>query len=41
MSKDDLDGDGPEQRRHFQPSVFAEKHGLTLVGVNWMTCSAD
>ena len=41
MSKDDLDGDEPEQRRHFKPSVFAEKHGLTLVGVNWMRCSAD
>lgn len=41
MSKDDLGGDEAEQRLHFQPSVFAEKHGLTLVGVNWMTCTAD
>ncbi|KAB5530279.1 phosphatidylethanolamine-binding protein [Coniochaeta sp. 2T2.1] len=41
LSKNDLDGDELEQRRQFKPSVFAEKHGLTLVGVNWMTCSAD
>jgi hypothetical protein len=41
MSKDDLDGDEPDQRRYFKPSAFAEKHGLVLVGVNWMTCGAD
>ncbi|KAH8910372.1 PEBP-like protein [Coniochaeta sp. PMI_546] len=41
MSKNDVDGDEPHQRRHFKPSVFAEKHGLALVGVNWMTCHAD
>ncbi|OIW35686.1 PEBP-like protein [Coniochaeta ligniaria NRRL 30616] len=41
MSKDDLDGDEPDQRRNFKPSVFAEQHGLVLVGVNWMRCSAD
>lgn len=41
MNKNDLGGDEAEQRLHFQPSVFAEKHGLTLVGLNWMTCNAD
>lgn len=41
MSKNDLGGDEPDQRRHFKPSVFAERHSLVLVGVNWMRCFAD
>jgi hypothetical protein len=41
MSKDDLGGDELGQRRGFKPEVFAEKHGLVLVGLKWMTCGAD
>lgn len=41
MTKDDGGGDEFEERRAFKPADFAQKHGLELVAVNWMTCAPD
>ncbi|KAI1414858.1 PEBP-like protein [Hypoxylon sp. FL1857] len=41
LSKADVGGEEFVQRRSFQPPEFAEKHGLRLVAVNWMTCAGD
>ncbi|OTA68600.1 PEBP-like protein [Hypoxylon sp. EC38] len=41
LSKEDVGGEEFVQRRSFKPGEFAEKHGLRLVGVNWMTCAGD
>ncbi|KAI0014998.1 phosphatidylethanolamine-binding protein [Xylariomycetidae sp. FL0641] len=40
-TKEDLGGDEFVQRRSFKPQEFAERKGLVLVGVNWMTCAGD
>ncbi|KAH8597418.1 phosphatidylethanolamine-binding protein [Bisporella sp. PMI_857] len=41
LAKEDLGGEEFVQRRSFKPTEFAEKHGLRLAGVNWMTCAGD
>ncbi|KAI0853324.1 PEBP-like protein [Daldinia vernicosa] len=41
LAKEDVGGEEFVQRRSFKPAEFAEKHGLSLVGVNWMTCAGD
>ncbi|KAI8961955.1 PEBP-like protein [Daldinia sp. FL1419] len=41
LVKEDVGGDEFVQRRSFKPAEFAEKHGLRLVGINWMTCAGD
>ncbi|CAJ2509718.1 Uu.00g056180.m01.CDS01 [Anthostomella pinea] len=41
LTKEDVGGDEFVQRRSFKPAEFAEKHGLRLVGLNWMTCAGD
>lgn len=41
LKKDDVGGEEFVQRRSWKPAEFAEKHGLKLVGVNWMTCAGD
>ncbi|OTB17231.1 hypothetical protein K445DRAFT_348696 [Daldinia sp. EC12] len=41
LAKEDVGGEEFVQRRSFKPAEFAEKHGLKLVGVNWMTCAGD
>ncbi|KAI0106628.1 PEBP-like protein [Daldinia grandis] len=41
LAKGDVGGEEFVQRRSFKPAGFAEKHGLSLVGVNWMTCAGD
>ncbi|KAI0402718.1 phosphatidylethanolamine-binding protein [Xylaria palmicola] len=41
ISKEDVGGEEFTQRRSFKPAEFAERHGLRLVGVNWMYCAAD
>ncbi|KAI5926509.1 phosphatidylethanolamine-binding protein [Camillea tinctor] len=41
LSKEDVGGEEFVQRRSFKPAEFAQKHGLQLVGVNWMTCAGD
>ncbi|KAI1108948.1 phosphatidylethanolamine-binding protein [Nemania sp. NC0429] len=41
LSKDDVGGEEFVQRRSFKPAEFAERHGLRLVGVNWMLCAGD
>ncbi|KAI1464255.1 PEBP-like protein [Daldinia caldariorum] len=41
LAKEDVGGEEFVQRRFFKPAEFAEKHGLKLVGVNWMTCAGD
>ncbi|KAI0383518.1 PEBP-like protein [Hypomontagnella monticulosa] len=41
LTKEDVGGEEFVQRRSFRPAEFAEKHGLRLVGVNWMTCAGD
>ncbi|RYP75482.1 hypothetical protein DL771_002367 [Monosporascus sp. 5C6A] len=41
LTKEDVGGEEFVQRRSFKPAEFAEKHGLTLVSVNWMTCAGD
>lgn len=41
LSKEDVGGEEFVQRRSFKPAEFAEKHGLRLVGVDWMTCAGD
>ncbi|XXH03045.1 hypothetical protein Hte_009435 [Hypoxylon texense] len=41
LAKEDVGGEEFVQRRSFRPAEFAAKHGLRLVGVNWMTCAGD
>ncbi|KAK8050281.1 hypothetical protein PG994_012011 [Apiospora phragmitis] len=41
LSKADVGGDEFVQRRSFDAATFATRHGLTLVGMNWMTCAGD
>ncbi|KAI1761779.1 phosphatidylethanolamine-binding protein [Hypoxylon sp. FL1150] len=41
LGKSDVGGEELVDRRSFKPTEFAEKHGLQLVGVNWMTCAGD
>ncbi|KAI1085032.1 phosphatidylethanolamine-binding protein [Whalleya microplaca] len=41
LRKEDVGGEEFVQRRSFRPAEFAQKHGLRLVGVNWMTCAGD
>ncbi|KAI1354605.1 phosphatidylethanolamine-binding protein [Xylaria sp. FL0043] len=41
LSKEDVGGEEFVQRRSFKPAEFAERHGLRLVGVNWMYCAGD
>lgn len=41
LEKADVGGEEFVDRRSFQPVAFAEKHGLTLAGVDWMTCAGD
>ncbi|KAI0458311.1 phosphatidylethanolamine-binding protein [Xylaria acuta] len=41
LSKGDVGGEEFVQRRSFKPAEFAERHGLRLVGVNWMYCAGD
>ncbi|ROV87734.1 hypothetical protein VMCG_10576 [Cytospora schulzeri] len=41
LRTDDLGGEEFVQRRSFKPAEFAQKHDLTLVGINWMRCAAD
>ncbi|KAI8625314.1 phosphatidylethanolamine-binding protein [Xylariaceae sp. FL1651] len=41
LSKEDVGGEEFVQRRSFQPVEYAERHGLRLVGVNWMYCAGD
>ncbi|KAK6842777.1 phosphatidylethanolamine-binding protein [Apiospora arundinis] len=41
LRKADVGGDEFVQRRSFDAAVFAARHGLTLVGMNWMTCAGD
>ncbi|KUI63105.1 OV-16 antigen [Cytospora mali] len=38
---EDVGGEEFTQRRSFHPAEFAQKHGLELVGLNWMRCAAD
>ncbi|KAK7924410.1 phosphatidylethanolamine-binding protein [Apiospora marii] len=40
-SKEDVGGDEFVQRRSFDAAAFAARHGLALVGLNWMTCAGD
>ena len=40
LLKEDVGGEFV-QRRSFRPAEFADKHGLGLVAVNWMTCAGD
>ncbi|KAI0127219.1 phosphatidylethanolamine-binding protein [Xylariales sp. AK1849] len=41
LTKEDVGGEEFVQRRSFKPAEWAEKHGLNLVGFNWMTCAGD
>jgi phosphatidylethanolamine-binding protein len=41
VNKEDVGGEEFVQRRSFDPATFVEKHGLTLVGVNWMLGAGD
>ncbi|RYO83694.1 hypothetical protein DL766_007675 [Monosporascus sp. MC13-8B] len=41
LTKEDVGGEEFVQRRSFKPAEFAEKHGLKIVSVNWMTCAGD
>ncbi|EFQ36187.1 phosphatidylethanolamine-binding protein [Colletotrichum graminicola] len=41
LKKEDVGGEEFVERRSWKPAEFAEKHGLKLVGVNWMTCAGD
>ncbi|KAK1713478.1 phosphatidylethanolamine-binding protein [Colletotrichum lupini] len=41
LKKEDVGGEEFVQRRSWKPAEFADKHGLKLVGVNWMTCAGD
>ncbi|KAI0976082.1 phosphatidylethanolamine-binding protein [Xylaria arbuscula] len=41
LAKEDVGGEEFVHRRSFKPAQFAERHGLRLVGVNWMYCAGD
>jgi phosphatidylethanolamine-binding protein len=41
LKKEDVGGEEFVDRRSWKPAEFAEKHGLKLVAVNWMTCVGD
>ena len=41
LSKEDVGGEEFVQRRSFDAATFVSKHGLTLVGVNWMLGAGD
>ncbi|KAL3492126.1 phosphatidylethanolamine-binding protein [Aspergillus germanicus] len=41
LEKEDVGGEEFVQRRSFQAADFTAKHGLTLVGVNWMLGAGD
>lgn len=41
LTKEDVGGEEFVERRSFKPVEFARKHGLELVGMNWMTCAGD
>ncbi|KAG8631053.1 hypothetical protein KVT40_000193 [Elsinoe batatas] len=41
LSKADVGGEEFVDRRSFKAEAFVEKHGLTLVGVNWMRGAGD
>lgn len=37
----DVGGEAFAERRSFDAAAFVARHGLQLVGVNWMLCAAD
>lgn len=41
LSKSDVGGEEFVQRRSFEASDWVRKHGLTLVGMNWMLGAGD
>jgi hypothetical protein len=41
LSKEDVGDDEFPQRRSFDAAAFIAKHGLVLVGANWMNCADD
>jgi phosphatidylethanolamine-binding protein (PEBP) family uncharacterized protein len=41
LEKEDVGGEEFVQRRSFQAAEWTAKHGLTLVGVNWMLGAGD
>ncbi|KAL6236515.1 hypothetical protein BDW75DRAFT_250064 [Aspergillus navahoensis] len=41
LSKEDVGGEEFVQRRSFQAAEWVQKHGLVLVGVNWMLGAGD
>ncbi|KAL4999874.1 phosphatidylethanolamine-binding protein [Aspergillus recurvatus] len=41
LSKDDVGGEEFVQRRSFQAAEWVQKHGLVLVGINWMLGAGD
>ena len=41
LSKEDVGGEEFVQRRSFDAAAFVAKHGLVLVGANWMNCAYD
>lgn len=41
LSKEDVGGEEFVQRRSFDAAAFVKKHGLVLVGANWMNCADD
>ncbi|KAI0148464.1 phosphatidylethanolamine-binding protein [Xylariaceae sp. FL1272] len=41
LSKEDVGGEEFVQRRSFNPTEYAMRHRLELVGVNWMYCAGD
>lgn len=41
LSKEDVGGEEFVQRRSFDAATFVSKHGLALVGVNWMLGAGD
>ncbi|OAR02724.1 hypothetical protein LLEC1_03343, partial [Akanthomyces lecanii] len=41
LHKSDLGGEAFIERRSFDAAAFVARHGLQLVGVNWMLCAAD
>lgn len=41
LTKEDVGGEEFVDRRSFPAAEFVDRHGLKLVGVNWMTCAWD
>lgn len=41
LNKEDVGGEEFVDRRSFGAAEFVQKHGLVLVGLNWMRCAAD